>query len=84
MYYVLNADYLLAAVLAHRESVSFVALNELRSRIENSCPGVAVDISGSAIEGAIESYPAIFERRRDQIVRAAEAGRYLQVGLPEV
>jgi hypothetical protein len=77
MYYVLNADYLLAAVLARRNSISFDALDELRRNIESSCPGVAVDISSTAIECAIESYPAIFERRPDGIVRAVDAERYL-------
>ena len=76
MYYVLNADDLLAIVLEHRKSISFHDLNELRRQIERSCPGVAVDISFPAITCAVESYPEIFERRRDQVARAANAERY--------
>jgi len=77
MYHVLNADYLLATVLACKESVSFDWLDELRKRIEHDCPGVAVDVSSPAIESALECYPEIFERRSDQIVRAPNASRYL-------
>lgn len=77
MYQVLNADYVLAAVLASTKSVSFDALDELRRKIEASCPGLAVDVSSPAIDSAIECYPDIFERRSGQIVRAANADRYL-------
>ena len=77
MYYVLNADYLLAAVLARRSSVTFETLDELRRNIESSCPGVAVDISSTAIESAIESYPALFQRGEDGVMRGEDAERYL-------
>lgn len=78
MYQVLNADYVLAAVLASTRSVSFDLLEELRKTIEGSCPGVAVDVSSPAINSAIESYPEIFERQPGQVVRAANADRYLK------
>ena len=78
MYQVLNADYVLAAVLASMKSVSFDVLDELRKKIEASCPGIAVDVSSPAINSAIECYPDIFERQPGQIVRAANADRYLE------
>lgn len=78
MYQVLNADYVLATVLASTRSVSFDALDKLRRNIEASCPGLAVDVSSSAINSAIECYPDIFERQPEKIVRAANAGHYLE------
>ncbi len=79
MYQVLNADYVLAVALASpsTKSVSLDFLEELRKRIEDSCPGIAVDVSSPAINSAVECYPQIFERRPGQIVRAANADRYL-------
>ena len=78
MYYVLAADHLLAAVLERRDCISFNDLNDLRRHIEKSCPGVAVDISSAAIASAIECYPEIFERRLEQVARAANAEHYLR------
>jgi hypothetical protein len=77
MYQVINADCVLATVLASRDNVTLDCLEELRRRIEGSCPGVAVDVSSPAIDSAVECYPEIFERQRGRIARAANADRYL-------
>ncbi len=74
---IIDADYLLATVLRTTKSVSFQSLSELRSRIESEMPNVAVNISSPALDSALEYYPEIFERRENQIARAASAGQYL-------
>ena len=70
MYQVLNADCVLAAVLASAKSITFDSLEVLRKKIEGSCPGLAVDVSSPAINSAVECYPEIFKRQPGQIVRA--------------
>lgn len=75
---VLNADYLLAIILAGEKSISFRDLNRIGYGIEEHCPGVVVDVSSPAVNSAIEYYPQIFARREREITRASNADRFLK------
>ena len=80
---IINADYLLANVLADQPNVSFDSLNNLRLAIEESCQDVVVDVSSPAIGWALEYYPQIFAREVGGIVRAKNAEQYLGSGYGE-
>jgi hypothetical protein len=74
---VIQAEYLLAVILAGKDSVSLSSLNRICREIEERCPGVAVDVSSSGLYNAVEYYPEIFERRERLIARAGGARPYL-------
>lgn len=73
----LNADYLLATILAERPSVSVGALSGLQRDIEEVCPRAVVDVSNTSIASAVQYYPAIFQRKETEIARAPTANEYL-------
>ncbi|MGA2067146.1 MAG: hypothetical protein ABSG86_19395 [Thermoguttaceae bacterium] len=74
----LNADYLLAMILAERQSFPFVALGKLQQEIESLCPIAVVDVSSPSIRRAVGYYPEIFEWRGSDIARRRGAERYLE------
>jgi len=74
---IIGADYLLARILSSQDSVSYESISKVQRRIEELCPGVAVDASSCAIRSAVRYYPQIFECQDDSIVRAGNAHLYL-------
>lgn len=74
---IIEADYLLAAVLMTTNSVSFQVLSDLRSKLESEMPEVVVDLSSPTFDWALEHYPEIFQRKGNQLVRATDADQYL-------
>ena len=74
---IITADYLLATILAERQSVSFRALREMQETIETEIPNVVVDISSPTVRAALEYYPEIFEKSNGLVSRAANAEQYL-------
>ena len=72
----IDAEYLLATILSHREQVSFRCLNDIRSKIEQSVP-VVIDVSTPAVNAALRYYPEVFVREEQCITRAPQANEYL-------